>query len=87
MDTTQLLLTIVLTVSTIFLIILGVQLILVLKELRTSLIKINSIVEGFESVGVGLEHGLTEVVGFFNGIKSLLKVFDFLGNKKNERSK
>jgi uncharacterized protein YoxC len=87
MDTTQLLLTIVLTVSTIFLIILGVQLILVLKELRTSLIKINSIVEGFESVGVGLEHGLTEVVGFFHGIKSLLKVFDFLGNKKNERSK
>lgn len=87
MDTTQLLLTIVLTISTVFLIIIGVQLILILKELRVSLKKINLIIEGFESAGLGLEHGLAEVVGFFNGFKSILKIFDFIGNKKNEKSK
>lgn len=85
MDTTQLLLSIVLTVSTVFLIAIGIQLFIVLLELRKTLKSINTIIAGFESIGVGLEHGLSEVVGFLNGFKSLLKLGDIL--KKNEKSK
>jgi hypothetical protein len=85
MDTTQLLLTIILTVSTIFVVIIGIQLILVLKELRKSLKNINTIIDGFESIGVGLEHGLAEIVGFFNGFRTVTKVLDVFSHKKNEK--
>lgn len=87
MDTTQLLLTLVLTISAIFFVIIGIQLIFVLKELRKALKNINTIIDSFESVGVGLEHGAAEIVGFFNGFKSLIKLFNLFGNKKNEKNR
>lgn len=87
MDTTQLLLTIVLTISTIFSVIIGIQLIFILKELRKTLKNINKIVDGFDSLGVGLDHGMAEIVGFFNGFKVILKTFDFLTHKKNDKTK
>lgn len=87
MDTTQLLLTIILSLTTFLLIVVGVQLIFVLRELRKTLKNINKIVNSFESVGVGLEHGLGEVVGFINGFKSILKIIDSVSLKKHEKSK
>ncbi len=86
MDTTQLLLTIILTVSTIFAVIIGIQLILVLKELRKTMKKINQIIEGFESVGLGLEHGFGEILGFFHGFRGILKTVDYITQKKHEKS-
>jgi hypothetical protein len=85
MDTTQLLLTVVLSLSTCLLIVIGIQLIFVLKELRKALIKVNKMVEGFESLGTGLDHGLAEVTGFMNGFKTLMKVVDFVVKKKDEK--
>ncbi len=64
MDTTQLLLNIVLTISTILLVIVGIQLIFVLKELRLTLKKINGIIVAFEKVGGSVEHGFSEVWDF-----------------------
>ena len=87
MDTTQLLLTIVLSLSTLLLIAIGIQLIFVLKEIRKTLNNVNKIIEGFESLGVGLQSGLSEVTGFMNGFKMLLKVADFALRKKNEKTK
>ena len=87
MDTTQLLLTVILTVSTIFVVIIGIQLILILKELRKSLKNVYNIIEGFESIGMGLEHGVAEIVGFFNGFRAILKALDIFSNKKNEKNK
>ncbi len=86
MDTTQLLLTIVLSLSTCLLIIIGVQLIFVLRELKKTLHSVNRIVEGFDSLGAGLDHGLSEVAGFMNGFKALLKIVDVV-HKKHEKSK
>lgn len=86
MDITQVLLTLALTISTIFAVVIGIQLILVLKELRKTLKTVNTIVHSFEALGTGLEHNLFEVVGFFRGIKSVLKIFDGFGQKKNENS-
>ena len=84
MDPTQLLLTIVLTLTTILLIIVGIQLIFVLREVRKTLRNINAIVEGFENVSVGLEHGLTEVVGFVNGFKTILKILTTFNHKNRK---
>lgn len=87
MDTTQLLLTIVLSLSTILLVFIGVQLIFVLRDLRKTLNNVNKIIEGFDSLGVGLQSGLSELTGFLNGFKTFTKVFDLFINKKNEKTR
>ena len=84
-DTTQLLLTIVLTLTTLLLIFVGVQLIFVLREFRATLKRVNTIIDGFENIGVGLDHGLAEVLGFINGIKTILKVVETVKQKKHEK--
>ncbi len=87
MDTPQLLLSVALTVSTILLVVVGIQLIFILKELRLVLKKINEIIAAFEKVGVSVEHGFSEVLGFFSGIKTLFKLINILQTKKDGKSK
>lgn len=87
MDTTQLLLSATLIVTTVFLIVVGIQLIFVLRELRSALKKVNLIVEGFEKIGVGIEHSYNEIVGFLSGFKSLLKIIDAITHRKNGKHK
>ncbi|KKQ24332.1 MAG: hypothetical protein US40_C0005G0006 [Candidatus Roizmanbacteria bacterium GW2011_GWC2_37_13] len=50
MDTTQFLLTAVLTITTVLLIIIGLQLVFVLKEIRSTIKKIGVFVEDLENV-------------------------------------
>ncbi len=85
MDNTQIMFTIVLTISTIFLVVIGVQLIFILKELREGLKKINKIIDNFEKVGGSFEQGVAEIMGFVSGIKSIIKLIDLLHKKKNEK--
>ena len=86
MDTTQLLFTVTLSITTIFLVIIGVQLIFILKELRLTLKKINGIIINFEKIGGSLDHGLSEVFSFLSGIKILFKLVDILHHKKNGKN-
>ena len=85
MDTMQILLIVTLGTTTIFSVIIGIQLILVLKELKKTLGTINKITAGFESVGVGLEKGFEEISGFMNGFKALFKLFELISPKKNDK--
>ena len=87
MDTTQLLLTIILSLTTFLLIVVGVQLIFVLKEIRRAIVAVNKVIASFESLGVGLDSGFHEVVGFLNGFKTILKLVDTVSHKRNEKSK
>lgn len=87
MDTTQLLLTVVLTVTTVLLVVVGIQLIFVLKEIRKTLQKVNGIVENFEKVGLSVEHTFSELTGFVSGLKTIFKVIDLIHAKKNAGSK
>lgn len=87
MDTTQLLLTIVLLVTTVLLVIIGVQLIFVLKEVHKIIKKVNGVIEAFEKIGGSVEHGFGELIGFARGIKTLFKVVDLVHTKKNGKSK
>ena len=79
------LLTIVLSVTTILLIIVGIQLFFVLQELRLTLKKARRIVDGFEKVGVSLEHGMGEITGFVTGFKTLFKIIEMVQSKKHEK--
>ncbi|OGK15370.1 hypothetical protein A2774_03505 [Candidatus Roizmanbacteria bacterium RIFCSPHIGHO2_01_FULL_39_12c] len=87
MDTTQLLLTIVLTVTTVLLVAVGIQLIFILKEIRKTFSKINQIVENFEKVGMSVQHSFSEISGFVSGLKSVFKVIDFIHTKKSGKPK
>lgn len=87
MDTTQLLLTVVLTITTILLIVVGIQLIFILRDFRSLLKKVNNIIDELEKVGVSLEHGFSEVTGFLSGIKTLFRLINHLHIKKNVKSK
>ena len=87
MDTTQLLLTVVLTVTTVLLIVVGIQLFFVLKELRKTLTRVNSIIDNFEKIGSSLESNFTEFMGFFSGVKTLFKIIDVIHTKKSSKSK
>ncbi len=85
METTQLLLMVVLSITTILLIIIGIQLIFVLREIRKTLKKVNTIINGFEHFGINTKHGISEVTGFFAGIKTLFTAIDYFKDKKNEK--
>lgn len=87
MDTTQLLLTVVLTIITLLLIVVGVQLIFVLREIRFAMKKINGIITEFEKLGTSVEHSFSEMFGLVTGIKSLFKIVDILHARKNGKSK
>lgn len=87
MDSTQFLLTVVLSITTILLVVVGIQLVFVLKELRKALKKVNGIIENFEKVGTSFEHTFSEVTGFISGLKTIFKVIDVFHAKKNAKSK
>jgi len=82
MEATQILLTIILSLSTIILVVVGIQLIFILNDIRKLLKKINLIIDSFEKIGLSFEHGLEEITGFVSAFKVILKFFD-LFNKKN----
>lgn len=86
MDSTQILISVTLVVTTIFLIIIGVQVVRVLQELRDMLKRANNIVEGFERMGTGIETGFNEVAGFVGGLKSVFKVLEIFQKRRREGS-
>ncbi|OGK56886.1 hypothetical protein A3J15_00615 [Candidatus Roizmanbacteria bacterium RIFCSPLOWO2_02_FULL_38_10] len=84
-DTTQIILVAALTVMTVILTVIGIQLIFVLRDMRKMLIKINNIIEEFEKVGFNISHGYTEVIGFVSGIKRLFYLAEILSRKKKNK--
>jgi len=81
----QILLIITLGTTTVFSVIVGIQLVLVLKELKKTLMTINKVTSGFETIGFGIEKGFEEISGFMNGFKALFKLFEIISPKKNEK--
>lgn len=83
MDPIQILLIITLVLSTFFLTIIGIQLFITLRSAQKTLSKIDKVITGFESAGIGLEKGLTETVGFMNGFKTVIKALTILNEQKH----
>lgn len=83
MDTIQILLIIVLSISTIILTVVGIQLVIIMQSVKKVLGRTNKILDGFDAIGTGLKHGLGEATGFINGFKTIMKIIDLYKNKKN----
>ena len=81
-DTTQVLLIASITVMTVILTIIGIQLIFVLRDFRSLLTKVNNIVDELEKVGMNVGSGFSEVMGFFSSFKKLFFIVDLLAKKK-----
>lgn len=65
MDLTQILLIISITVTSIFLILVGINLIFLLVELKKAIKKINSIADIFENFGQGIGSGVKNAISLF----------------------
>jgi uncharacterized protein YoxC len=87
MDAIQILLIIILILSTFFLTIIGIQLFITLRALRNTLSNVDRVVKGFEDLGIGLSQGMNEVTGFMNGFKVILKAINIISATKHESSK
>lgn len=86
MDVTQIILSITLIVTTVFLVLIGVEVVKLLRQIRTILSRADTVVDHFERMGTSVEGGFNEVVGFFGGLKSVFKIMEFFQNKKHGRS-
>lgn len=82
MDPVQLLLSITLTVTTIFLIVIGIQLVYLIRDTRQTLTRINTILDSYEALGETLNDGLGEVKGFLVGIRSVVNFIDVFHQKR-----
>lgn len=87
MDPVQLLLIIILTLSSFFLAIVGIQLFLTLRQLQATLKHLNRVISGFESMGVGVSQGFQEIIGFMNGFKVISKAISLISQNKDETPK
>jgi hypothetical protein len=85
LDTTQILIVAAITVMTVILTIIGVQLIFVLKDVRQMLTRINAIVSEVEKIGLNIGSSYSELTGFVAGIKNIFLVTDFLANRKGKK--
>lgn len=73
MDLTQILLLISIIVTSIFLVLVGLNLIFLLVELKRAVKKINSISDAFEKFGQGIGSGVKSAIGLFKTKKRKYK--------------
>lgn len=84
MDTTQVLLIIVVTVLTVLLAVIGVQVVFILAEIRKSLEKFNKIIDDAGAVTRGISRSLTGMGGIVEGLKTGLSIVNIFGKKKDK---
>lgn len=85
-DTSQILIVAAITVMTVILTVIGVQLIFVLRDVRVLLEKVNGIVAEVEKIGLNIGQGYSEVMGFVSGVKNVFLLTDYLAQKKKKKN-
>lgn len=74
MDSTQIIITVISFALTILIVILGIQVFFILKEIRISFQKVNKMLEDFGKVTGTVSASVSEVSGFMQGIRSGMKL-------------
>ncbi len=82
MDTTQVLLTIVVTALTILLVVIGIQVVFIMQEFRKTIEKINKMLDDGGLVTSGIAKGVTGMGGLLEGIKTGLNVVNLFKKKE-----
>jgi hypothetical protein len=83
-DTTQILLMSAITIMTVIFTIVGIQLIFILRDMRTLVSKANSVVSEVEKLGGSFGNGYSELMGFFGGVKNVFHLVDAISKKKKK---
>lgn len=86
MDPTQLTIIVISLALAILLIVLGIQIWYILKEIRLSLQKMNSMLDDAKKVSGTVSDGIVGMSGFMNGLKTGISAITSLLHKKEEPS-
>lgn len=84
MDPTQLTIIVISLALAILLIVLGIQVWYILREIRISLQKMNSMLDDAKKVSGTVSEGIVGMSGFVNGIKTGISAVTSLLHKKEE---
>lgn len=84
MEPTQLTIIVISFALAILLIVLGIQVWYILKEIRTSLQKMNSMLDDAKKVSGTVSEGIVGMSGFVNGLKTGISAITSLLHKKVE---
>lgn len=82
MDPTQILLATTVTVLTVLLVVLGVQVFFILKEAKRTLDKINKILDDANLISGSVARPIVGFSNFLEGMKSLGNLIDMVANRK-----
>jgi hypothetical protein len=83
-DTAQIIIVAVITILTIILAIVGIQVVFILQEIKRSLTKVNNIVDDVEGVTSKIAESTSSVSGMMVGLKTALSLLGSFNRKKNE---
>lgn len=83
LETVQIIVIVALSVSTILLTIIGIQLIILLKEIQGIVKRVTSISNGFSFVSHLFEKSVTDVEGFMNTLRGFVRFFGNLKHKED----
>lgn len=84
MDPVQLTIIVISFILTLLLVVLGVQVWYILKEIRTSIVKMNSMLDDAKKVTTTVGDSVSGMAGVASGIKAALSVFKVFRKKGKE---
>ena len=84
-DTSQILIVAAITVMTILLTVIGIQLIFILRDVRHIIKRADMLTMELEKIGVNISDSYGEVIGFASSIKKLFHVIDYVSERKKSK--
>lgn len=84
MDPVQITIIVISFILTLLLVVLGVQVWYILKEIRTSIVKMNSMLDDAKKVTLTVGDSVSGMAGVASGIKAALSVFKVFRKKGKE---
>ena len=84
-DTSQILIVAAITVMTVLLTIIGIQLIFILRDVRNILKRVNGVTAELEKIGLGITGSYGEVIGFVSSIRKLFSIAEYVSDRKKSK--
>lgn len=87
MDTAQILLIVVIVVLTFLLLVLGIQVFFILRELKNTISKANKVLDNTDVITESISQPLSSLSNITSGVKIGAMIASFLKGKKSEKEK
>ncbi len=75
------------TVTTVIFTVVGIQLILILRDVRVIVKKMTQLTSHLESFGMNMTSGYSEAIGFLVGFKKIFRALELVAEKNDKRKK